>query len=404
VRVFADLQLHSRYAIATSKNMDLEHLAEGAKSKGLGLLGTGDFTHPAWLKELKTKLEPVTGNDLFTYGGITWMLAGEVSTVYPENGRARKVHHLVYSPDFDTVSQINEALSHFGDLASDGRPTLTGIDSAELVEVLTEISSSVVVIPAHAWTPWFGVFGSKSGFNSLKECYKDQAGKIFAIETGLSSDPPMNWRLSPLDRIALVSNSDAHSPNPWRLGREANAFDLPHVTFSEVFGAIRTKDPSRFLYTIEVDPAYGKYHNSGHKKCGISLTPKEASKLGDRCPKCGKKIAAGVLQRVEALADREYGYRPPGAIPYRHLLPLYEVISFATGVNRPYAPKVIAEQDKLIGAFGNEFGVLMDVELSQLLKHTSGRVAECILAAREGRVRIEPGYDGVYGIPKFGSA
>ena len=204
MRVVADLQLHSKYALATSKDMDLEHLAAGAKLKGLNLLGTGDFTHPKWFSELRAKLERLDGTGLYSYGGITWMLGGEVSTIYEQGARTRKVHHLIYSPDLDVVAQANDVLSKHGNLSSDGRPVLTGIDSAELVEVLTAVSSEIVVIPAHAWTPWFSVFGSKSGFNSLKDCYQDQAGKIFAIETGLSSDPPMNWRLSSLDGLALV--------------------------------------------------------------------------------------------------------------------------------------------------------------------------------------------------------
>jgi len=395
----ADLQLHSKYALATSRDMDLEHMAAGAALKGLGLLGTGDFTHPAWFQELRTKLEPAEGEGLYSYQGMTWMLAGEVSTVYQQGGKTRKVHHLLYSPDFESVSQINDRLSNFADLSSDGRPILTGIDSPELVEIMAEISDSVYVVPAHAWTPWFGVFGSKSGFDSLKECYQDQAGKIFAIETGLSSDPPMNWRLSSLDGMSLVSNSDAHSPNPWRLGREANVFEMEKLTYRAVFDAIRLKDKSHFLYTIEVDPAYGKYHFTGHKKCGVSLSPIQAEGLGNRCPKCGKKLTIGVLQRVEELADRPEGQKPEWAVPYKRLLPLYEVISFATGVNRLYAKAVIEEQDKLIRVFGTELAILLDADEAELSKHTSAKVVSAIIAVREGRLAFTPGYDGVYGVP-----
>jgi uncharacterized protein (TIGR00375 family) len=403
MRVVADLQLHSKYSMATSADMDLEHLAAGASAKGLNLLGTGDFTHPNWFHELKTKLEPIAGAGLFAYRGMTWMLTGEVSTVYQQDGKTRKVHHLIYSPDLETVAQTNEALAKYGNLESDGRPVLTGLDSAELVEILTGISSSMVVIPAHAWTPWFSVFGSKSGFDSLEECYKDQSGKIFAIETGLSSDPPMNWRLSSLERVALVSNSDAHSPNPWRLGREANVFELGRPSFREVFDAVRNKNRERFLFTIEVDPAYGKYHFSGHKKCGVSLSPTDAMRLEDRCPKCGKKLTVGVLERVEELADRPVGYTPEGAIPFKSVLPLYEVISFATGVNRLYAKAVMDEQDKLIKAFGNELAVLLDANEEELSKVTKAVVAKAIVALRQGEVGFEPGYDGVYGVPRFKS-
>jgi uncharacterized protein (TIGR00375 family) len=401
MRIVADLQLHSKHALATSRDMDLEHMAAGAALKGLNLLGTGDFTHPKWFEELKTKLEPAEGEGLFTYHGMSWMLAGEVSTVYQQGGKTRKVHHLLYSPDLESVSQINDKLSRFGDLSSDGRPVLKGIDSAELVELMASISGSVNVIPAHAWTPWFGVFGSKSGFDSLKECYQDQVGRIFAIETGLSSDPPMNWRLSSLDGVSLISNSDAHSPNPWRLGREANVFEIERPTYRAVFDAIRQRDRSRFLYTIEVDPAYGKYHFTGHKKCGVSLPPGEARNLGNKCPKCGRKLTVGVLQRVEELADRPEGFVPNDAIPFKRLIPLYEVISFATGVNRLYAKRVFEEQDRLIAEFGSELAVLLDVPLDQLSRVTKEEVVRAIGLLREGKVSFTPGYDGVYGVPKL---
>jgi len=401
MRLIADLQLHSKYALATSKDMDLEHLAAGAKMKGLGLLGTGDFTHPKWFAEIRSKLEPIDNAGLFSYSGMTWMLSGEVSTVYEQGGRVRKIHHLLYAPDFETVTQANEFLSRHARLASDGRPVLKGMESAALVDGLTSISSSFVVIPAHAWTPWFGIFGSKSGFDSVKECYQDQAGKIFAVETGLSSDPPMNWRLSSLDPFTLVSNSDAHSPNPWRLGREANAFDLRRLSYREVFDAIRQRDRSKFLFTIEVDPSYGKYHFTGHKKCGVSMSPQDARDCGNKCPKCGKKMTVGVLQRVEELADRPEGFVPPGAIPYRRLLPLYEVISFATGVNRLYAKPVLRIQDLLIRRFGSELGVLMEAPESDIASVVPPRVARAIVASREGRVSVVPGYDGVYGKPEF---
>ncbi len=401
MRVVADLQLHSKYALATSKNMDLEHLAEGAKVKGLNLLGTGDFTHPKWLAELREKLEPIPGTGLYSYRGMTWMLAGEVSTVYEQEAKTRKVHHLIYSPELEVVAQINEVLSKRGNLSSDGRPVLKGIDSAELVEQVTSVSGDVVVIPAHCWTPWFGVFGSRSGFDSLEECYQDQTTKIFAIETGLSSDPQMNWRLSSLDKVALVSNSDAHSPNPWRLGREANVFEFEKLSYRAVFDAIRLKDRNRFLHTIEVDPAYGKYHFTGHKKCGVSLSPGEALRIGNKCPKCGKKLTVGVLQRVEELADRPEGFRPKDAVPFRSLLPLYEVISFATGVNRLYAKAVLEQQDRLIGAFGSELAVLLDAPLEDLLHHSKQGVAQAIVAVREDRLKFTPGYDGVYGVPSL---
>lgn len=379
--------------------MDLEHLAEGARAKGLNLLGTGDFTHPKWLSELNAKLIPIEGTGLFSYNGMTWMLSGEVSTIYEQGGKTRKVHHLLYASDLETVTQANEFLSRFADLSSDGRPILTGIDSPGLVEGLCAISPSLFVIPAHAWTPWFSVFGSRSGFDSLKECYDDQVSKIFAIETGLSSDPAMNWRVSSLDNVAFISNSDAHSPNPWRLGREANVFELPTPTYRGVFDSVRLKDHTRFLFTIEVDPSYGKYHFTGHKKCGVSLTPSEAKRLENACPECGKKMTVGVLQRVEELADRPEGFLPRSAVPFKHLLPLYEVISFSTGVNRLYARSVLELQDRLIRRFGSELNVLLDAEEQEIAQVVPSKVAKAIIASREGMVRVTPGYDGVYGIP-----
>jgi uncharacterized protein (TIGR00375 family) len=401
VRVIADLHLHSRYALATSKDTDLEHLAAGAKRKGLNLLSTGDFAHPSWLAELKSKLEPGPGEGLYSYGAMTWILGDEVSTVYRQDGRTHKIHHLLFAPDLETVEQVRDVLSKFGNLASDGRPVLKSISSSELAERVFSISRKIVLIPAHAWTPWFGVFGSKSGFNSLEECYEDQAKRIFAIETGLSSDPSMNWRLSSLDRVALVSNSDSHSPNPWRLGREANVFELSSLNYGDLFQAIKDKDPNRFLFTVEVDPAYGKYHFSGHKKCGVSLSPDGASKSGNKCPKCGKPLTVGVLQRVEELSDRPEGYVPNGTIPFRHLLPLYEIISYATGVSRLYVKRVIEQQDVLIDAIGNEFRVVLDAPLEALSRIAGPKVANAILATREDKVKVTPGYDGVYGVPTF---
>jgi len=400
VRIIADLHLHSRYSRATSKDTDLEHLADGARLKGLDLLATGDFTHPLWFRELKSKLEPCA-EGIFSHRGMKWILGVEVSTIYRQDERTRKVHHLIYAPDFEVVEQIRDLLSKYGKLSSDGRPVLTGIDSAELVERLNSISKGVVVIPAHAWTPWFGILGAKSGFGSLEECYMDQASRVFALETGLSSDPGMNWRLSALDRVALISNSDAHSPNPWRLGREANVFSLSRLTYSELFDAIKAKDPARFLYTLEVDPAYGKYHFSGHSKCGVSMSPDESRKTGNRCPKCGRQLTSGVLQRVEELADRPEGYKPAHAIPFRRLLPLYEIISFATGVKRLYVRRVLEKQDQLIKAFGNEFEVLLAVPHEAIAKVAGATVADAVMAAREDRVSVTPGYDGVYGIPHF---
>ena len=401
MQVVADLHLHSRHAMATSRDMDLEHLAAGARLKGLGLLATGDFTHPRWQAELREKLTAGPGDGLYSYGGVSWVLGTEVCTVYQQGGKTRKVHHLLFAPDLDIVARVAEVLSGYGRLASDGRPVLKALSSLELVEKLAAISEDVVVIPAHAWTPWFGVFGDKSGFDSLEECYGDEARRIFAIETGLSSDPPMNWRLSMLDGVALISNSDAHSPNPWRLGREANVFELRRLDYRGLFDAIRTRDRNRFCFTIEVDPAYGKYHFTGHSKCGVSFTPEGARRADGTCPVCGKPLTVGVLQRVEELADRPEGYVPPGSIPFRRLLPLAELISVATGASGPSVMRVLAVQDRLVRIFGSEFSVLLDAPRDDIERTAGSRVADAIMAAREGRIEVTPGYDGVYGVPRL---
>jgi uncharacterized protein (TIGR00375 family) len=400
MQIIADLQLHSKYSRATSRDMDIEHLAKGAKMKGLNLIGTGDFTHPLWLEGLKEKLRPIESSGIFEAFDMNWMLTAEISTVYEQEKKIRKVHHLFYAPNFDIIEQINDSLKKYGDLESDGRPTLK-LTSPEFVEIMMSISKEILILPSHAWTPWFSVFGSKSGFNSLKECYQDQVKHIFALETGLSSDPPMNWRLSELDNVTLMSNSDSHSPNPWRLGREANVFELKKFTYKEIFDAVKNKDKEKFLFTVETDPNYGKYHYDGHRNCEINLSPEESKKFNGICPKCGRNLTIGVLHRVEELADRPEGFVPKDVIPFKSLLPLYEIISFALGIEQLYSQKVIKEQNKLIENFGNEFNVLLNISKQDLVKVTDAKIADAIIKVREGRVKFIPGYDGVYGRPVF---
>jgi len=397
--VIADLHLHSKYARATSKEMDLKGIAKGAKLKGLNVVGTGDFTHPTWLEELKDKLKPL-GNGLFEYDNVYFLLSCEVATHFEYEGKERKVHHVIHAPSFEIVDQINESLSPYGNLKVDGRPVLS-LSAPELVEMLLEISNDIVIYPAHAWTPWYGILGSKSGFDSIRECYQDQTKHIFAIETGLSSDPPMNWRLSSLDDFTLVSNSDSHSPWPWRLGREANVFELKEMSYKEIFDAIRKKDKKKFLYTIEVPPSYGKYHFDGHRKCNVRLSPTEAQKFNNVCPKCGKKLTIGVLHRVEELADRPEGFVPKDYIPFKSIIPLYEVISHVLGVKQLYSQKVMKEHDKLIEKFGSELNILLNVPEDELRKVTSEKIVSAIIKMRKGKVKFIPGYDGVYGIPVF---
>ncbi|MDQ7819272.1 MAG: endonuclease Q family protein [Armatimonadota bacterium] len=399
MRLIADLHLHSRYSRATSREMDVENLARWCALKGIGVVGTGDFTHPVWLRELRAKLRP-NDRGLYTYGGVHFMLTVEVSNVYPQGGRLRKIHNLIFAPSFEVVERINAVLSRFGSLMADGRPTLT-LPSDKLVEYVMEISPDCLVVPAHAWTPWFSLFGSQSGFDSLEECFRDQVRHIAAVETGLSSDPPMNWRLSQLDRVALLSNSDAHSPA--RLGREANVFEA-EPDYHQLIGIIRSRDAGRFLYTIEFFPEEGKYHFDGHRACNVRLSPRESAARGNRCPACGRPVTVGVLHRVEDLADRQEGYVPPGAVPYRNLVPLEEIIAAALGA-QPGTGAVRDEYVKLCTRLGGEFAVLMDVPPDELARHTTPRVVEGIRRVREGRVEIAPGYDGTYGeIRIFGTA
>jgi uncharacterized protein (TIGR00375 family) len=380
--------------------MNLEGLSRGAKIKGLHILGTGDFTFSSWLEELRQKLEPTDGAGVFSYKGTYFLLTTEVSTIFEFEGKIKKVHHIIHVPSFEIAEQINETLAKFGNLKSDGRPTLN-MTAAELVEKVIEVSGDAMITSSHIWTPWFSLFGSKSGFDSVEDCYQEQAKHIFSLETGLSSDPAMNWRLSALDKFTLLSNSDSHSPYPWRLGREANVFDLEKITYREIYDVIKNKDRKKFLFTIEVNPSYGKYHFDGHRACGIVLTPAEAKKFGNICQVCHRPLTIGVLHRVDELADRPEGFVPNNAIPFKSLLPLYEIISFVTGVNQLYSQKVVQVQDVLIEKFGNELEVLLNVSGEELLKVVNEKIADAIIAVREGRVKYVAGYDGVYGRPVF---
>jgi uncharacterized protein (TIGR00375 family) len=391
MRIIADLHLHSRYSRATSRDMDVENMARWGKIKGISVLGTGDFTHPVWLRELRAKLKP-TDRGLYVHGGQHFMLTVEVSNIYTTGGRLRKIHNILFAPSFEVAERINAVLGRFGNLLADGRPTLT-LPTDRMVEYIMEISADCMVVPAHMWTPWFSLYGSMSGFDHIAECFGDQLRHIAAGETGLSSDPPMNWRLSELDQVMLVSNSDAHSPA--KLGREANVFACD-LDYFEIMRVLREKDTSKFLYTIEFFPEEGKYHYDGHRNCDRRLSPKETKAFGGRCPVCGKTPTVGVLHRVETLADREEGFVPEGAVPYRNLIPLEEIIGEARG-SQPGTAGVREEYFKLCDAFGGEFSVLLDVPIEEVWKLTSPRVAEGLRRVREGRVSIAPGYDGVFG-------
>jgi uncharacterized protein (TIGR00375 family) len=378
-----------------------EEIARFAKIKGLNLVGTGDFTHPKWLKELQETLILEGDTSLYKLAEnrnpfVNFMITTEVCTIFPSQNEFKKVHHVILTPNIETAIQINDRLSKHGDLSSDGRPTLN-MTASSLVEEVMEVSSENMVFPAHAWTPWFSIFGAFSGFNSVEECYQDMTKHIHALETGLSSDPPMNWRLSKLDKYALVSNSDSHSYWPWRIGREANVFELQRLAYHEVVDAIRSKDRNRFKFTIETDPAYGKYHWTGHRNCHVALSPKEAIKLGNICPVCRRELTKGVEQRVEELADRPAGFTSENSIGFRHLLPLSEIIATALGSDSPSTQKVWSIYNALVEKFGNEYRVLIDASLDGLSAVVDRTIAETIVKVRDGQIRVIPGYDGVYG-------
>ncbi len=391
------MHIHGPYSRATSKNTSPELLEKYARMKGLDIIGTGDFTHPKWLGTLKKSLTEDGTGVLKSSSGFSFMLSGEVANIYSQGGKLRKVHNVIISPDFDTVDQINDLLGKKGKLASDGRPIFGKMPCTELVESLMAINPKIAVIPAHVWTPWFGVLGSKSGFDSIEECFQDQSKHIFAIETGLSSDPGMNWRVSSLDGYALVSNSDAHSYWPWRIGREANVFSLNDVSYGSVMSAIKEKNPEIFLYTVEVDPSYGKYHFDGHRDCGVCLSPSESLKKRGKCPKCAKLLTIGVLSRVEELADRKEGYVPKNSVPFRKLLPLTEILSVSMGTGQMQSKKLWSAYNRLIMRFGSEFGVLLDAEERDIEKSSDRKTANIISMMRSGKMKVEPGYDGVYG-------
>lgn len=381
--------------------MSVGEIARFARIKGLGIVATGDFTHPEWFKELQEHLvlEPNTG--LYKTArdpdsSTRFIVTTEVSTVFTLADQVKKIHHVILTPNLETAIQINERLSKFGRLSSDGRPKLN-MDAPTLVEEVIEVSPDNIIFPAHAWTPWFGVLGASSGFDTIEECYQDMTKYVCALETGLSSDPPMNWRLSKLDKYTLLSNSDSHSYWPWRMGREANAFEMKTTSYHELIDIIRSKDKNRFQFTIESYPAYGKYHWTGHRNCHVSLSPQEAMKFGNICPVCRRKLTKGVEQRVQELADRPAGFRPENAIDFIRLLPLSEIVQTVLGVNSPSAQKVWSIYNLLVGKFGSEYSVLIDVSKEDLSSVAGEEIAEAIVRVREGNVQIIPGYDGIYG-------
>ncbi len=424
MKYICDFHIHSKYSRATAKNADIDHLAKWARIKGINVLGTGDFTHPLWIKELKEKLEPAE-DGLFKYkekklkinnGFILnngnnhqletrFILTTEISSIYSKGGKVRKIHNLVFAPSFEAVEKINTHLGWIGNLKSDGRPIL-GLDSKELAKIVFNTSPDCMLIPAHAWTPWFSIFGSKSGFDSIEECFEEYTDQIYAIETGLSSDPEMNWQLSALDNITLISNSDAHSPS--KLGREANIFEGDKIDYKLIKEAIKEApsyakasednsfDQLRLVKTIEFFPEEGKYHWDGHRNCDLCLNPEESLKYNNICPRCGRPLTIGVMNRVMQLADRKLGEKPEKFIPFQRLIPLAEIIGDVLNVGVG-TKTVDGHYKSLISALGNEFKILLEAKKQEIAAVSLPEIAEGVDRARQGKVSISPGYDGEFG-------
>ena len=403
MKAIADLHIHSRYSMATSKDGTPENLELWARKKGISILGTGDFTHEKWREELKDSM--VSAEDGFYKlkdekrlpeaermkdQTVRFVVSGEISGIYKKNGKTRKAHHLILLPGIEEAEKMAKKLEKIGNIHSDGRPIL-GLDSRDLLEIMLEASPEGIFIPAHIWTPHFSVLGAKSGFDSLEECFEDLTPYIYALETGLSSDPPMNWRISSLDQYQLVSNSDAHSPS--KIGREANLLDI-ELSYEGLSRALCRGEG--LLGTVEFFPEEGKYHYDGHRKCEVCLTPEEAEKMGNICPVCGKKLTMGVEHRVEQLADRKYGYRKENAKEFESLVPLAEVISSCMGYSSG-SKKVQSCYENMLEKLGPEFEILRRVPAEDIKAVSDENVAAGIEGIRQKKVKKIPGFDGKYG-------
>ncbi len=419
MKLVADLHIHSHYSRATSKTLDFEHLARWAQLKGVDLVGTGDIAHPGWLQEMRDKLEPIEGN-LFRLKPelakmvaetledgvppscrreVRFLLAGEISNIYKKvdaagENRTRKVHNVIFAPTLEVVQRIQIELEKIGNIRSDGRPIL-GLDSRDLFEIILDVDPRCQLIPAHIWTPWFSLLGSKSGFERVRDCFDDLTPQLAAMETGLSSDPPMNWRVSQLDPWTLVSSSDAHSPQ--KLAREATTFDI-EPGYDAMFHALRHA-PEQVLNTLEFFPEEGKYHYDGHRKCNICWHPQTTIEHDGLCPGCGKPVTVGVMHRVEVLADEPEGRRAPRSRPFHGLIPLPEILSEVLGVGAS-SKRVQRAYMALLAQLGSELHILLDAPLEEVAQAGGAPLAEGIGHMRRGQVEAQPGYDGEFGVIK----
>ncbi|MDI6785488.1 MAG: endonuclease Q family protein [bacterium] len=412
MKINADLHIHSYFSIATSKSLNLENIYKWAQLKGLQVVGTGDFTHPGWLSEIKEKLEPAE-DGLFklkpryaqaiqteiypkTSGLVRFIITGEISCIYKKNERVRKIHNIVTAPDLKIALKIQKALDKIGNISADGRPIL-GLDARHLLEIVLESNPQAYLIPAHIWTPWFSLLGSKSGFDCIEECFEDLSNHIFALETGLSSDPAMNWRVSSLDKYTLVSNSDAHSPE--KLGREATLLDT-NLSYQDIFKALQTENSKSYLGTVEFFPEKGKYHYDGHRKCQVRLDPQTTNSYKEICPVCGKKVTVGVMSRVEELADRPQEKKPINAFPYYRLVPLREILAEIKGIGSS-SKSVQKTYLALLSSLGPELDILMNIPVEEIDSKEGTVLGEAIRRMRKGKINSQPGYDGEFGVIKI---
>lgn len=397
MKIYADLHVHSKYSRATSPEMGLEGLEKSAKIKGIDVIGTGDFTHPEYFLELKEKLEQADGFYRLKKSNskVRFCLSVEVACIYKKNGKGRRIHLIILAQSLGDVEKINKKIESLdGNLKSDGRPML-GIDAEILVGEILNVSPETLIIPAHIWTPWYALFGANAGFDNFRECFGKYADQIYAIETGISSDPQMNWRVKDLDKKSIVSFSDSHSLP--KLGRECTVFELEKLSFKNLSNALNSQISTldSVAHTIEFFPEEGKYHFSGHRKCGIVLGESEAKKVNYICPKCNKKLTMGVVDRVSVLANRTENFVNKTRPPFKKLVPLEEIIAQSLKFGKT-SKKTKIEYENMLNAFGNEFKILEDIEIKELEKYNL-KIANGIEKVREGNITIKPGFDGVYG-------
>jgi len=385
----ADFHIHSKYSRATSKDMELDGLTKWAKYKGIDILGTGDITHFYWFHELKRNLKETDRFGIYNYKGVDFILTGEVCNIFEYKGMTKKIHNIIFLSSFEKTEKFNRIIERFGDLNSDGRPILQ-LEAKELLRIVKEVDDFGFIVPAHIWTPHFSLFGSNSGFDDIEECFGDLSREIFALETGLSSDPEMNWRVSKLDRFSLISNSDAHSPS--KIGREANIF-YEKFDFKELIEILKNK---KFEMTVEYFPEEGKYHYDGHRNCKVCLSPEETKKNNYICPVCGKKLTIGVMHRVETLSDRKNNEKPQKYVPFKKIVPLDQII--ASIMNKELTSQIVQKTYfEIINRVGPEFDIFLKIDENELEDKIDKKVFEGIKNVKKGNVIIKPGYDGEFG-------